>query len=213
MTSGPDVVLAWSLPSGPRPSQVALLRADAQDPAFVRLAVLDAADLGYVDSTAVLGRTYYYRLEAIRGAARALSPVTEIAVGGGARVRLVGGSPSRAVFEVTLLVSGRRLSQVFAHKPNQPIGDFAYVPELDRLVDFRVGGTLRELSLTRTLARETARLALADATGRPLTDLAGNAIALDFQPPGAERESLSAIIEFPGARFLPLLEGQSLTAP
>jgi hypothetical protein len=141
------------------------------------------------------------------------SQPTEVLAGSGARVTLRGGGPARAVFEVTLYSEGRKLSAIFSHGAGEKIGDLAYVNDLQKVIDFRLGATLRELSLTRAYAPTVLRETLVDPGGAVITDLAGIPIAMEFRVPDAEREVLSATVELPGGRFVPLLEGASLELP
>lgn len=214
LARGAAVSLAWTLGDGLRPHTVVVYRADKESDRFEQVAELDAAVRGWTDERVTLGRTYLYQLEGVRGGARSgPSAAAEILVGGGARVWLRGGSPDRAVFEVTIFREGRSLSATFAHGPGEPIGDLVYVNDLQQAVDFRVGARLRELALTRAYAPEAARETLKDAVGVPIADLAGRPITLDFRTPGPEREVLSAMIELPGSKFVPLLEGAATTVP
>lgn len=214
LATGRGVSLAWTLPQGLRPGTVVVYRADKQAQAFEEIARLDAAMLSLADEKVTLGHSYLYRVELLRGTAKSgMSPATEVLVGGGARLMLVGGSTERAVFEVSLFAGGKRLSQVFAHSPGEKIGDLVHVAELQKIVDFRLGCTLRELSLTRALTEQTQRLELVDTAGKPMRDLAGNPVALDFRFAGAQREALSAMVALPDGRVLPLLEGAVLTMP
>lgn len=214
MAAGQGVVLAWQLPQRPRPDSVVIYRSEKSAESFEELARVDAASLGFTDEKVELGRTYQYRLATLRGAAASpMSGAVEVLVGGTARISLRGGSTDRAVFDVTVFRGGRRLTAVFSHGPGEKIGDLVHVPELQRIEDFRLGVTLRELSLSRARGETSSRQTLQSMAGEPLKDLAGNPIAAEFRFPGSEREVLTAAIQLSDGRIIALSEGVSFTVP
>jgi len=214
MAAGQSVVLAWQLPARPRPDTVVIYRSEKTAEAFEELARVESATLGFTDEKVELGRAYQYRLAMLRGAAASpMSGAVEVLVGGTARMTLRGGSTDRAVFDVTVFRGGRRLTSAFSHSPGEKIGDLVHVPELARIEDFRLGVTLRELSLSRARSETTSRLALQTSAGESLKDLAGNPIQADFRFPGSEREILTAAIQLADGRIIALAEGVSFTVP
>lgn len=214
LAAGQSVRLAWSLPPGPKPSLVVIYRAEQEAAAFVELARVDATTLSHVDDTVQLGRVYQYTLATVRGAAVSpMSAATQVLVGGSSRVLLRGGSIDKAVFEVTVFRAGRKLSASFVHGPGEQVGDLVHVPELQRIEDFRLGLTLRELSLSRAKSEVTSMEELKDADGKPLLDFGGKPLRLEFRAPGSEREVLTAALALKDGRVVTLTEGTAFVAP
>jgi hypothetical protein len=211
VVQGEAVQLAWGLPAGLKPSQVLLFRAAKDDSQFERIAELEGSALRFTDTEVKLGRTYLYQLQLVRGAERsAVSPVTEIRVGGSARVQFLGGSTERALFEVVMYRRGKRISAQFVHKPGDVIGDLQYVPELETIEDFRLGPKLVKLDLSRAVASTRSRETLRDKAGTDLVDSAGNPVKLEFEFPGAEQEIAQATITDNENRPRVMREGQTL---
>jgi len=214
LAAGQGVRLGWSLPAGPKPSLVVIYRAEKESAAFVELARVDATALSYVDGDVQLGRTYQYRLATLRGSANSsMSNAAEVLVGGTARLLLRGGSLDKAVFEVTVFRAGRKLTSTFIHAPGEKVGDLVHVPDLQRIEDFRLGATLRELTLARAISETVSPEALADAEGKPMFDFGGKPIKLDFRFPGTEREVLTAALALADGRIISLVEGAAFVVP
>ncbi len=210
LASGDGVTLAFTLPPDPRPQRVIVLRAARDGDAFAIVADLDAAQLTWVDRDVRAGRRYLYAIRTRRGASESEPSATvEVLVGGTSRITLVGGSTDRALFEVVIYRGGRRFSSRFVHKPGDPIGDLAWVPELDAAADFRLGPRLAGLSLTTGESTAISREALLQADATPLTDAAGRPIELEFSAPAGTHEILQARVTTRGGEIT-LKEGDTL---
>jgi hypothetical protein len=208
---GDSVNLAFTLPAEPRPHRVEVWRAEKDGAAFKVVAQLDASTLAWTDSDVGQGRTYLYAIRTSRGASQSdISPPVEVTVGGSARITLVGGSTERALFEVVVFRGGRRLIAQFVHVPGETIGDLAWVGEIDGVADFRLGPKLTSLSLAEGEAVETRRETPALPDGKPMTDLAGRPIELEFKLSAGKQEVLiAAMVDKQGA-IVTLREGESL---
>lgn len=211
VAAGDTVKVAFRLPPIPPPRKVQVLRAAQEASSFAIVAELDAQALQWVDEEVRAGGTYVYAIRTMRGQVLSeISPTVEVVVGGHSRVTLIGGSLERALFEVVMFRSGRRLTQRFVHKPGEAIGDLAWVDELDSVADFRRGLRLAGLALRESVSAENQRSDLRAADGSALADLAGEPLELDFLVPGRSRETLVAAIIDGEGRETPVAEGESL---
>jgi hypothetical protein len=211
LATGDSVSLAFKLPASPRPQRVQVLRAVKDAGGFIEVANLDASQLSWVDTDVQPGTVYWYTIRTSRGGAQSEpSPRAEAAIAGGSRVTLIGGSTERALFEVVVYRGGRRLAAQFVHKAGDVIGGFAWVEELGRVEDFRLGPRLTSLELAQSDAHQAQREVLTAPGGSPLTDLAGRRIELEFRVPAGRQEVLQATLQDSQGRGQQLTEGESL---
>lgn len=209
MASGESVQIAWTLPPGPKVDTVIVFRGH-EGGKYVEAARAPASDLSLTDDGVRLGRTYQYRLRMARGAAQSgFSEEATVTVGGTSRIVFHGGSPGRAVFEVVVFRDGERVSRRFVHGPGEAIGDLAFVPGFDDVIDFRLGPTVVDMELGRAAVAQTQREVLKDAGGNPVTGPDGEPIELDFHIPGGEREVLIATVQDDDGGTFELREGET----
>lgn len=209
LPDGESVQLAWSLPPAPRADTVVIYRSTRRGAQFDEVARLPAADMRYVDKGVVLGQTYQYRVQTVRGVnASPLSEAAEVLVGGGSRIIFLGGSLERGLFEVVAFRRGRRVSARFVHKPGDPMGDLAYMADVDAVEDFRLGPRLVKLRIGHAESRKSGSEVLKNASGEAVKDLSGREVTLDFDFPGAAREVVIATIALADGREVELKEGE-----
>jgi hypothetical protein len=208
---GDSVSLAFTLPERPRVEQVQVLRAEKGGTTFVVLAELPPTELAYTDTTVTAGTTYLY---AIRTRARDVSSEpsrpAEVSIRGTDTLTLLGGSLERAWFEVAVFREGRRFSSRFVHRSGEVIGDLVYSPEAEGPVDLRLGAMLLRLELTEETATETERIVLRETHGGTMRGPSGREIALDFEFPVEQHESIRATIQL-GEDTLALTPGETVT--
>lgn len=210
LPAGESVSLVWSLPPQTKPDTVIVYRSGKDGAGLAELARVPASDLRWTDGEVTLGQTYEYRVQTLKGAKNSgISEPAIVLVGGSARITFLGGSVNRALFEVVMFRRGRRVASLFVHKPGDPIGDLAYVADLDSVEDFRLGPRLTKLDISVAEARETTGETLTDAGGEPMKDLAGREVQIDFTYPGATREIVIATITDGSGAIRQIKEGET----
>ncbi len=211
LVRGGAVVVAWRLPPQPRPVTIVLYRREVGG-TLARVGEYPAEQLTVVDKEVRQGKSYEYALAAAyrKGPVSVISHTAAVSVGGGSRVTLVGGSLTRAVFEVTLFEEGRKLTAQFVHGPGEAIGDMSYVTELGRSVDFRLGARLSALEVADVSGVRPSRESVGDIADKMMTDLAGRKLELDFKFPGETREVLRAQVQTKDGKTVTLAQGDSL---
>lgn len=213
LAGGESVSLAWGLPPSPKPDTVVIYRGTGDGAQFIEVARLPASTLRFTDNEVNLGRSYHYRVQTVRGnQVSELSEPAEVLVGGGAKVTFIGGSLDRALFEVVMFRRGSRVTAQFVHKPGDAIGDLAWVAELEGVEDFRLGPKLQALAISVAESRENVSRPLLDAGGKPLTDIAGRSVPVEFRLPGATHEIIIATLHDAQGKPFQLKEGESYTA-
>lgn len=210
IAGGETVQVAWSLPEGPKLEIMVIYRTTKAAPQLVEVGRVAARRLTFTDDDVRLGQTYQYRIQAFRGMHKsAMSDVSEVRVGGTAQIAFLGGSPERAVFEVSMFTKGSRVTAQFVHSPGDVIGDLAYVEALETIVDFRIGPRLVGMEIGDSTPDETQRETLKDAQGEPMRAPGGGEIELEFIVPGREYETLIATLRDTGGRTFTLREGET----
>ncbi|MHC4840970.1 MAG: hypothetical protein ACYTDT_08465 [Planctomycetota bacterium] len=211
---GNEVVLAWSLPAGVRIETTEIMRAPSGEQRFIVIQSVDGTMTTAKDTTPELGKSYSYQLRLHTSSGQSLlTPAVKVLVGGEATIRLVGGSLDRAMFEVTLYRSGKKITEQFLHSTGDAVGDMRYPEGMDTVLDFRLGPRLLKLELTTGESSEVIRTTLQSPTGDPILGPSGNEIPLEFVVPGSEREVLQATVKTTDGALHKLLEGESLTVP
>ena len=211
LAQGQSVMIAWRLPAQPRPVTIVLYRRTVGG-TLGRIGEFPAAQLSYIDKDVAEGASYEYAVAAAyrKGPVSAISAISPVSIAGGAKITLVGGSITQAVFEVTIFDQGRKVTAQFVNTPGQPIGDLHYVASAGKTLDFRLGSKLLSLDVAEISGVRPTREPLLDATGKPMLDLAGQPLSIELKLPGETREVLTAQIITGDGRTIMLNEGDSI---